>query len=126
MWYLSPTFALGALTRGVSIEQFLGAVVVDGRQGIRWATIEPAGDHMTIREHMALDIPGDETGDLDNLPPMYDDERSWGWPVGTVPGPEVLARADQLLGASSDHRINFGIAGEEYLEWVRSDSPKAP
>ena len=66
MRYLSPNFAVGALTRGVSIEQFLGAVVVDGRQGIRWATVEPAGDHMTICEHMALDIPGTETGDLDS------------------------------------------------------------
>jgi hypothetical protein len=126
MRYLSRGFALGALTRGTSIEQFLGAVVVDGRLGVRWATIEPAGDRATIREYIALDVPGMETGDLDNLPPMYEDEqRSWGWVVGTAPTHDALVEAQQLLGASIERWVNFGVAGQDYLDWARSGRPQA-
>ena len=125
--YLSPSFAVGALRRGVSIEQFLGAVAVDARTGVRWATIEPAGDHATIREHMALDVPGFESGDLDNLPPMYeDDERSWGWVVGTAPVPDALGLAQERLGASAERWVNFGVAGDDYLDWIRSGRPRHP
>jgi hypothetical protein len=122
--YLSLGFALGALRRGVSIEQFLGPVIVDGCQGIRWATLEPTGDEVTIREHMALDIPGFESGDLDNLPPMYEgDDLSWGWIVGTAPTANAVTLAHELLGAPTERWVNVGVAGEDYLAWVRSGRP---
>jgi len=105
--YLSREFAVEALRRGVSIET--------------------AGDHATIREHMALDVAGFESGDLDNLPPLYeDDERCWGWVVGAAPIPDAVGLAQELLGASAERWVNFGAAGDDYLDWVRSGRPSYP
>ena len=39
--HLTYVFAVGALRRGKEIQQFLGGIDRDGRQGVRWLAIGP-------------------------------------------------------------------------------------
>jgi hypothetical protein len=121
MRYLTPRFAVSALGRGVSIEQFLGPIAVDGREGVRWVTLHPGEDRIEVMEHAAEIVDRDGFGDLDNLPPLYDDEvRAWGWIVGVAHDAQsALALARELVGAVDERWVNFGVAGEDYIDYVR-------
>jgi hypothetical protein len=125
--YLTESFATGALRRGTSIEQFLGPVVVDGRRAIRWVTLSPADEGIVLREHAAEDVPGYELADLDELPPLYSDEdRAWGWVLGVAPDePAALRLAQELAGAAEGRWVNVGVAGEDYLDYVKAGRPLA-
>src|SRR5437879_1724674 len=104
MRYLTRRFAVDALGRGASIEQFLGSVVEEGREGIRWVTLEPGSDGVSVVEHAAEVVDRDGFRDLDNFPPLYEDEsRAWGWVVGTAAdGEGALDLAGELVGAVED------------------------
>lgn len=127
MRYLTESFATGALGRGKPIEQFLGPVVVAGRRGIRWVTLSPSDEGIVLREHAAEDVPGYELADLDELPPLYSDEdRAWGWVLGVASDePTALRLAEELTGATADRWVNFGVAGEDYLDYVKAGRPSA-
>jgi hypothetical protein len=76
-----------------------------------------------IVEHAAeLVDDGDGFRDLDNFPPLYnDEERAWGWTVGTSPDAAgALDDARDLVGATDDGWVNAGIAGEEYIDYLRA------
>ncbi|MEV4619680.1 hypothetical protein AB0J74_13340 [Asanoa sp. NPDC049573] len=122
MRYLTERFALGALARGAAIEQFLGPVTVAGRRGIRWVTLTPGAAGIALHDHVAEDLDGEETGDLDSLPPMYPDEdRAWGWTLATAQnGSDALRLAQDMTPARPDRWVNVGVAGEDYLDWVQA------
>jgi hypothetical protein len=119
MRYLTEQFAVGALRRGVSIEQFLGPLVVDGRRGVRWVTLDRVAAGFAVTEHAAEEPDRDGFADLDNFPPLFPEEdRSWGWVVGTAPDAEsALQLARELTGAADDRWVNSGVAGHDYLDY---------
>jgi hypothetical protein len=54
MRHLTPAFALGALQRGKQVEQFLGAIEIDGQPGLRWIALSPGRTGVTVylRSHL--------------------------------------------------------------------------
>lgn len=63
--------------------------------------------------------------DLDNLPPLYPDEDwAWGSVLGTASdATEALHLAQELTGAADNRWANFGVAGEDYVDYVRAGTP---
>lgn len=123
MRYLTHQFAISALRRGSAIEQFLGGIEVAGVAAIRWVEISPTGEHYRVSLHTAEDLDG-EHADLANFPPMD--------PVGeeyvgeghelsrAADASEALDLAERLTEAAPDRWVNFGVAGEEHVDYVRA------
>jgi hypothetical protein len=124
MRYLTPTFAVGALRRGRGVEQFLGAVEGYGVQAIRWVTIDPWGDSYRVGVHTAQDLDEEHLRDLVNLPPLGPSTEEFvgqGVELGSVADEaDAIELAERLTGARADRWVNFGVAGEDYADFVRA------
>jgi hypothetical protein len=120
--YLTLHFAVGALRRGNGIEQFLGGVDVAGVAAIRWVAISPTGEGYLVSVHTAEDLDG-QHADLAEFPsvdPADEEYVGQGRALGhMLDEREALQLAEQMTGAASDRWVNFGVAGEEYLDYVR-------
>jgi hypothetical protein len=118
--HLTPSFAAGALRRGKPIEQFLGPAFHGGRRGVRWTTIEPGPDGYTILLHVAEDVGDDVMSDLTEFPPL--DPQAYDlWPEIATVGDELGAidTAQRLTGADPARWTNFGLAAEEYRDYIQ-------
>lgn len=124
MRYLTRAFAVGALRRGKGIEQFLGAVDVAGEAAIRWVSVDPWADQYRVSLHLARDPDDEYFRDLPNLLLLDPDEEDYvgeGRELARVSDPEAaIEQAETLAGAASDRWVNFGVAGEDYADLVRS------
>ncbi|RNL86625.1 hypothetical protein EFW17_05430 [Halostreptopolyspora alba] len=118
MRYLSPPLAIGALRRGKEIEQFLGGFDHGEQHIIRWATLGPGEDRVTLYLGEVVDVGTDSFLDVSEFPPLDPDEESWGKIIGAVADPnEALALAEHHLGASQDRWVNQGVIGSEYQDY---------
>jgi hypothetical protein len=89
--YLSESFAVGALRRSASIEQFLGPAFHGGRRGIRWVAIEARRDgRYAVVLYLSRDVGGEDFGDLLEFPPLGLEADDAG---------EVLAEVDDAVEA---------------------------
>ena len=124
MRYLTRQFAIGALRRGNGIEQFLGDSEVDGEPAIRWVAISPTGRQYRISLHTVQDPDDDQVGDLPNLislDPVGEGYVGEGRELGVSEDEaEALSLAEHLTDASPDRWVNHAVAGEEYMDHVRS------
>lgn len=120
MRHLTPSFAAGALRRGKPIEQFLGPAFHRGRRGIRWIIIEPCPAGFSVLLHLAEDVSDDGLADITEFPPL-DPEAYDLWPEIATAGGEVEAieAAERLAGADPARWTNFGMAADEYRDYVR-------
>ena len=127
MRYLAEAFALGALRRGRSIEQFLGRAADDAR-GIRWVEIVPGELGYRVVLHVSADVGGEQFCDLVELPPLGDsDEEEFGKQVAIVAEPpDAITAARDAVGASVDRWVNQGLAGDDYRDYVRAGRPITP
>jgi hypothetical protein len=120
--YLSESFAIGALRRSAPIEQFLGPAYVGERPGIRWVAIEPrrSGGYAIVL-YLRLDVGSEHFGDLLNLPPLNPDADEDDMTMAVIDDAvEALTIAEWLTDASRDRWTNFGVAAEDYFDYVRS------
>lgn len=121
MRYLSQAFALGALRRGLPIEQFLGPVTRGGEPGIQWVSIESRGEEFEVRLHVVQDVGSEHFADLGEFPPLDpEQEESWIIMAETADELEALELAERLTGAVRTRWVNFAVAAEDYLDYVRS------
>jgi hypothetical protein len=125
MRYLVETFALGALRRGQGIEQFLGAVDAAARPGIRWVSIEPTKRGYMVTLHVVEDVGGEHFCDLLEFPPLDPDDEFGLELAFTEDEVGAMAEAEARTGAVRDRWVNAGIAGDEYLDYVRAGRPTA-
>jgi hypothetical protein len=123
MRYLTRHFAVGALRRGNAIEQFLGSVDVFGVAAIRWVAITPIGADYRISVHTVEDLDG-QHADLAEFPsvdPVDEEYLGQGRELGrTTDVQEALELAERLSGAVPGRWVNFAVAGEEYLDYLRA------
>jgi hypothetical protein len=124
--YLGEVFAIGALHRGRSIEQFLGRAGDSGTLGIRWVEIVPCGEGYRVVVHASRDVGGEHFRDLVEFPPLNDsDEEDFGEEVAVTAGArDALDAAHAGAGAVIDRWVNQGIAQDEYLDYVRAGRPR--
>jgi hypothetical protein len=121
--YLTRSFALGAMRRGNGIEQFLGAIEVNGVAAIRYVTVSPCeGDCYSIALHTVHDLDDERFADLSEFPSVDPEEyvgegRELGREADEA---EAIELAQRLAGAAPDRWVNFAVASEEYLDLVRS------
>jgi hypothetical protein len=125
MRYLTRSFAIGALRRGSGIEQFLGAVEVGGIAGIRWVVVSPwEGDCYRISVHTVQDLDDEGFADLSEFPALDPDDEQYvgeGRELGrSADEAEAIELAERLTDAVPDRWVNFAVAGEEYLDFIRS------
>lgn len=122
MRYLSESFAVGALRRSASIEQFLGPAFHGERRGIRWVAIEPRRDNLyAVVLYLSWDVGREHFGDLLEFPPLDPDADDAGQIVAEVDDAvEALAIAERVTNAVRERWANFGVAAEDYFEYVRS------
>ena len=124
MRYLAEPFILGALKRGRSVEQFLGPAGTPERPGVHWVEIRPAQGSYEVYLHAALDCEP-LTGDLDSLPPLFDDEEEdFGLLLATTIEPLAAMRAaESQTGAALERWVNQSMAGDEYHDYVLAGRP---
>ncbi|MEV0272565.1 hypothetical protein AB0H43_27630 [Hamadaea sp. NPDC050747] len=122
MRYLSESSAVGALRRSASIEQFLGPAFHGDRRGIRWVSIEPRRHaHYVIVLYLSWDVGGEHLRDLFEFPPLDPEAENDGDVLAEVDDAvEAIRIAEQLTDAVRQRWANFGVAAEDYLDYVRS------
>ncbi|MET8154408.1 hypothetical protein ACIBSW_34010 [Actinoplanes sp. NPDC049668] len=124
MRYLTRQFAVGALRRGNGIEQFLGGARIEGQPAIRWVEISPRNGQYRISVHTVQDPDDDGVGDLSNLislDPVDEEYVGEGREVGvTEDEADAVSLAEHLADARPDRWVNHAVAGEEYMDYVRS------
>jgi hypothetical protein len=122
--YLTPSFARAALRRGSAIEQFLGVADFHGVAAVRWVEVTPEPQGYRISLHTVRDLDDEHFADLSNFPPLDPEQEEFvgqGREVGRgVDEVEAIALAERLTGAAPERWVNFSMAGEEYLDVVRS------
>jgi hypothetical protein len=124
MRHLTQQFAIGALRRGKGIEQFLGGTEIGGEPAIRWVAISPMNRQYRVSLHTVQDPDDDQIGDLPNLlslDPVDEEYVGEGRELG-VSDDETAAitLAERLANASPDRWANAAVAGEDYMDYVRS------
>jgi hypothetical protein len=125
--HLTRAFALGALGRGKEIEQFLGGIQRDGRHGIRWLTLSPGRDGITVYLDEVEDVGTDTFWDIANFPPLNGQDEPWGKVITVVPTPEeALDLAERDFGARSDRWVNQDVVGDEYGDYRTARGPQHP
>jgi hypothetical protein len=116
--HLTPAFALGALHRGKQIEQFLGEVHHNGRQGLRWIAIGPGRSGIAIYLSEVEDAGTDTFFDITEFPPLDPDDEAWGKQIAAVSTPEeALDRACSEPGVNPERWVNQGIVCDEYRDF---------
>lgn len=123
--YLTESFALAALRRGRTIEQFLGPAGRPDKPGIRWAEVRPAPAGYAVMLHTAEDIGGEQFCDLAEFPALDPDgEEDFGQEIATVEDEsQAMATAEASTGALPGRWVNAGIAQDEYLDFVLTGRP---
>ncbi|MEU8387902.1 hypothetical protein [Micromonospora sp. NPDC048842] len=122
MRYLSESFAVGALRRSSSIEQFLGPTFNGERRGVRWVAIEPGRNgRYAVMVYLSWDIGDEHFGDLLEFPPLDPHADDAGELVAeVVDAIEALATAERVTDAVRERWTNVGVAAEDYFDYVRS------
>ncbi|MFE4982318.1 hypothetical protein [Streptomyces sp. NPDC056664] len=126
MRHLIETFALEALRRGRSVEQFLGGAGTVESPEVRWVEIRPVPHGFVVVLHEDEDIGGEDFCDLHGLRGVEreDGQQNFGHEIGVVgAGTEPLHLAAQELGADPDRLCSQGVAGGDYLDYVRAGRP---
>ncbi|MGW2788158.1 hypothetical protein ACWC3X_44630 [Streptomyces populi] len=126
MRYLTQSFALGALSRGRPIKQFLGPAGSPERPGIRYAEVRPTKTRYEIYLHTLEDVDHETFVDVAEFPPLYinDEEEESGRLVTTCDDPlGVLATAEDVTGAGRGRWVNAGMVQDEYLDYVVAERP---
>jgi hypothetical protein len=120
--YLSESFAVGALRRSASNEQFLGPAFHGERRGIRWVAIEPQRNgRYAVVLYLCWDVGGEHFRDLLEFPPLDPDAEAEGELLSEVDDAvEALDTAERFTDAVRDRWANLGVAAEDYLDYVRS------
>jgi hypothetical protein len=120
--HLTPGFALGALRRGATIEQFLGPVFKNGVWGVRWIEIRPQPTGFEIVLYEVADI-GLDYPDFERSPLVDVGEEYFGDVVG-VAGDETEALAMAARHGTLDHRwVNQFVVREEYADFINAGRP---
>ncbi|MFC4071493.1 hypothetical protein [Actinoplanes subglobosus] len=131
MRYLTRQFAIGALRRGNGIEQFLGGIEISGERAIRWVAISPMNRRYRVSLHTVRDPDDDQVGDLPNLISLDPADEAYvgeGRELALSEDPEeAMALAEHLTDANPGRWVNHAVAGEEYMDYVRSrrDAPQS-
>lgn len=119
MRYLTEQFALGALRRGATIEQFLGPVTP---AGIRYVEIR-AGFEVYL--HLVEDNGNEhfwDVGEFGSLEEREEDE--FGRLIARAEDAEsALAAAEEIVGASRSRWVNEGVVQDEYGDYVLAGRP---
>jgi hypothetical protein len=121
--HLVEPFAVGALRRGQSIEQFLGPAGTPQIPAIRWVSIEPSKLGYVVTLHVVRDVGGEGFYDLIEFPPLDPDDE-FGQELVIADDPlTAMTTAEVQVGAVRDRWVNVGLAGDEYRDYVRAGRP---
>ena len=124
MRYLTRQFAISGLRRGKGIEQLLGGADVDGEPAVRWVAVSPMTGQYRVSLHTVQDLDDDQAGDLSeflSLDPVDEAYAGEGRELGATNDEEdAILLAERLTGAAPDRWVNYAVAGEEYMDYVRS------
>jgi hypothetical protein len=117
MRFLTRMFAVTALRRGRPIEQFLGGIEAGERQGIRWISLSPGSEGISVYLHEVEDIGSDTFWDLTEFPPLNPDDETRGL-IGVATTPEeAIEVAEHDLGADPGKWVSHGHACDEYADY---------
>ncbi|MFF2148652.1 hypothetical protein [Kitasatospora sp. NPDC058190] len=118
MRHLTPAFALSALQCGKQIEQFLGAIEIDGRPGLRWIALSPGRAGITIYLSEVEDVGTDAFLDITEFPSLAPEDETWGREIAVLPTPEeALHLSERELAADPQRWVNDGIVCDEYQDF---------
>ncbi|MFD7879701.1 hypothetical protein ACFV5G_37400 [Streptomyces sp. NPDC059766] len=127
MRYLVESFAVGALTRGRSVEQFLGSAGDAHASGVRWVEVVPTGSQFKVVLHTSADVGSENFCDLVEFPPLdpENEDDEFGLEIATATGAhDALALAEHRTGAVRGRWVNQGMAQDEYRDFVLAGRPR--
>ncbi|WP_333778848.1 hypothetical protein [Streptomyces sp. IBSBF 3136] len=123
MRYLVETFAVGALRRGQGIEQFLGPVQGAGTPAIRWVGIESTKRGYEVTLHVVEDVGSENFYDLLEFPPLDPYDQFGQTLAVTDDAAGAMTEAERRTGAVRHRWVNAGLAGDEYVDFLRAGRP---
>lgn len=119
MRHLTDAFAVGALRRGRTTEQFLGACHADGLAGVAWVEVRPVVGGYEVFIHEVVDI--GEIADLYEFPPLAEhDEEYFGQVVGRADDELGAFALAARYGAAAGRWVNQGVVVDEYHDFVKA------
>ncbi|MER8235686.1 hypothetical protein [Streptomyces sp. NPDC094049] len=126
MRHLAEAFALGALRRGRSVEQFLGPIHTAERLGVRYVEVRPKDGRYEICLHTVEDVGHEAFRDLVEFPPLDpdDEENEFGRLIAVAGDPlTALSAAEDRTGAVRHCRVNATMTQDEYNDFVQAGRP---
>ncbi|MGW2396113.1 hypothetical protein ACWCYY_06125 [Kitasatospora sp. NPDC001664] len=126
MRYLAEPFAVGALTRGRSVEQFLGSAGDAQAPGVRWVEVVPTGSRFKVVLHTSADIGSENFCDLVEFPPLdpANEDDEFGLEIAAATeARDALALAEHHTGAVRGRWVNQGMAQDDYSDFVLAGRP---
>ena len=116
--YLLPPFIQSALNRGHAVEQFLGGFEYEGSPALRWLTLQPEEDGVTLLVYESYDEGGEDFLDLYAFSEIDGEQGDSAaeHPCATLD--EALTLARTRYGADPERWVNEGVVQDEYQDYL--------
>jgi hypothetical protein len=118
MRYVGPAFLHSTLSRGKSLEQFLGGRTLGSERCIRWIEIRPSEGRLELWEFVAPDF-GDESH-VDLYEFIGDDD---GELLATIDSAVESLGLAEKVGALPNRWVNQFVVQDEYRDFIRAGRP---
>lgn len=118
MRYLTLNYIESSLNRGKAIEQFIGEITREGKQGIRFLQVRVHSSSYQLSIYDVEDIGSEEYLDVYSFSPIV--EEDYDDPQRQIFNSldETLAFTSSHLTASIDRWTNEGIVQDEYKDYI--------
>jgi hypothetical protein len=115
--YLIDPFIRSAISRGRSVEQFLGGFSYQGDPAIRWLSIRADDNGVVLSLYESYDPQEEDFVDVYSFPELEVEQGEAAAEHTCESIEEALALARSTYGASADRWVNDGVVQDEYGDY---------
>ena len=127
--YLAPPFIQGSISRGRSVEQFLGGYMDGDEPALRWVEIRPEPNGVALLLHQVYDEGDEDFLDVYDFTDLDGESDEGDGPAAEHHLPtleDALSLAGELYGADPGRFVNEGMIQDEYRDYLQRRTSQLP